>query len=657
MKAWLLKRLAQAVVTIWAVITITFAITRFLPGGPVDFMKARLIRQGQTVDEERLNQLAEVYTNVDPDQPLHLAYVDYISRLASGNMGQSIYIQEPVSAILADTVPWTVFFMSVAVTLMFAVGILFGAAMAYAEGSKFDSILSTMSTVTMSVPYYIFAVLFLYYFGFIQGWFPTGGRHAAGVPPGFNIEFFRSALWHAVLPAAAIIIPGIGAPALQMRGNSIQVLGQDYLRVASLRGLPGRTIATRYVGRNAILPMYTNFLIRLGIYFGGAVILEEIFTYRGVGFIMFQAIETRDYSLMMGSFIVLTTAVVLAILLADLTYGWLDPRVKAGGGRTESTTDEVERSVFETEVVAEVSRTERLKRFVREYIVASILIMWDNWRTRVGGLIILFYILMGTVGTRLVDEPSATGERLVGFFETSEHPLGTDSVGVDLLGAIVHATPDMLIMITAGALFTTVLATIVGTVAGYKGGRVDRVLSTLTDIAMSIPGLPLVIVLAFILEPRNPAFVGVVVSVNAWAGLARSIRSQVLTLRGESYVEASRAMGISTPGIITKDLLPNLMPYILVNFTLSARRVIIASVALYFLGILPVSSYNWGFNLNQAYNSSGLYSLEAVHWFLVPTVTIVVFIYGLVLFGQAADRLFNPQARVKHMDTEANPEQ
>jgi peptide/nickel transport system permease protein len=248
-------------------------------------------------------------------------------------MGQSIYNQEPVSTILADAVPWTVFLMSMSVTLMFTIGVIFGATMAYAEGSRFDSVLSTISTVTMAVPYYIFAVLFLYYFGFIKGWFPTGGKHASGVPPGLRLEFFRSALWHAVLPAAAIVIPGIGGPALQMRGNSIQVLGKDYLRVARLRGIPGRTIATRYVGRNAILPMYTNFLIFLGIYFGGAVILEEIFTYTGVGFYMFQAINTRDYPLMMGSFIVLTTAVVLAILIADLTYGKLDPRISAGGER------------------------------------------------------------------------------------------------------------------------------------------------------------------------------------------------------------------------------------------------------------------------------------------------------------------------------------
>lgn len=314
-------------------------------------------------------------------------------------------------------------------------------------------------------------------------------------------------------------------------------------------------------------------------------------------------------------------------------------------------------SVFETQAIAEVSREEKLRRFFEEYVVTSFQIMWESWRTRIGGAIIAFYVLMGTVGVWLVDVPTAgEGPRMLGPFETMEFPLGTDQIGMGIMGQIVHATPSMLIMVAAGALFTTGVATVVGTLAGYKGGTIDRVLTTLADTAVSIPGLPLVIVLAFLLKPESPIFVGVVVTINAWAGLARSIRAQVLTLREESYVEASRIMGITTLPIILKDVLPNLMPYVLVNFTISARRVIIASVALYFLGILPVTDFNWGYMLNQAYNSSGMYSLNAVHWLLVPIITIVTFTYGLILFGQAADRVFNPQARLKHLDTETNQE-
>ncbi|MFB9809406.1 ABC transporter permease subunit [Haladaptatus pallidirubidus] len=117
---------------------------------------------------------------------------------------------------------------------------------------------------------------------------------------------------------------------------------------------------------------------------------------------------------------------------------------------------------------------------------------------------------------------------------------------------------------------------------------------TITDVLMTIPGLPLVIVLAVLLEPRNPWVVGVVLTVNAWSGLARAIRSQVLTIRSESYVEASRLMGVSTPNILMKDVIPPIMPYIMVNFVNSARTVIFSSVGLYFLGILPFTNQNWG---------------------------------------------------------------
>ena len=320
-------------ITILAVITLTFTLVRLLPGGPADFIKAKLLQQGQSVNEEKINRLVEVYTNVNPEKPIHEAYVDYVVQIAQGNLGMSIYFQQEVASILREALPWTVFLMSIAVTMMFGIGILLGALMAYGEGSRFDNMTSTAATLLMAVPYYLLAVLLVYYLGYIKGWLPTGGRVGSGIEPALTAEFIGSALYHAVLPVTALVVTGFGAPALQMRGNSIQVLGEDYLRVARLRGLPGSKIALRYVGRNAVLPMYTNFLIYLGIYFGGAVILEQIFRYQGVGFYMFRAINTRDYPLMMGSFMVLTFGVVAAILIADLTYGKIDPRAGEGGDR------------------------------------------------------------------------------------------------------------------------------------------------------------------------------------------------------------------------------------------------------------------------------------------------------------------------------------
>jgi peptide/nickel transport system permease protein len=179
-----------------------------------------------------------------------------------------------------------------------------------------------------------------------------------------------------------------------------------------------------------------------------------------------------------------------------------------------------------------------------------------------------------------------------------------------------------------------------------------------TDIALAIPGLPLIIVISVVLEPRSPIVIGIVLSINAWAGLARSIRSQVLTLRSESYVEASRVMGESVPFIIRGDILPNIMPYVLINFVRTGRYVVFASVGLYFLGVLPSSTENWGIMMEYAYSTAGaLYTLESAHWLFFPMLAIVVLVFGLTMFSQGTDRLFNPRVRARHSDDVGNEEE
>jgi peptide/nickel transport system permease protein len=199
-------------------------------------------------------------------------------------------------------------------------------------------------------------------------------------------------------------------------------------------------------------------------------------------------------------------------------------------------------------------------------------------------------------------------------------------------------------MILAGGLFATGLAEVVGTVAGYKGGTVDRGLTTVADIAMSIPGLPLIMVLAIVFNPTNPALIGMLITVNYWAGL----RSQILTLREESYVEAARTMGVSTPRILVKDIIPNIMPYILVNFANAARYVVFASVGLYYLGILPTSVRNWGIQLDQAYRNAGaLTGAGTLYQLVFPMLAIMLIALALILLSQGMDRVFNPRVRTR----------
>jgi peptide/nickel transport system permease protein len=286
--------------------------------------------------------------------------------------------------------------------------------------------------------------------------------------------------------------------------------------------------------------------------------------------------------------------------------------------------------------------------------LASLRIVLSDWRGKVGVVLVGTYLLMGTVGVLVIPEPIAgAGPAYLGAFQDMSFPLGTNNQGQDLLGLIVYATTPMLKMVVAGGLFATTVATVTGTVSGYKGGRVDQIVTTFIDSAMAIPTLPLVIVLAAIFPVSNPFLVGVLVSINAWAGLSRTIRSQVLTIREESYVEAARVIGTPTWRVVYEEVTPQLMPYIAIHFMNLCRRVIFASVGLYFLGVLPYTSQNWGVMLNQAYSAGALTIDAYLHWLLVPMLTIIFFTVGLIFLAQSMDQVFNPRIRAKRADASA----
>jgi len=332
-------------------------------------------------------------------------------------------------------------------------------------------------------------------------------------------------------------------------------------------------------------------------------------------------------------------------------------------------------SLFETTSDIERTRTDRYRRLFDEYVMAPGRILWNDWRAKFGFLLSSMFVIIGLISwistsrwwilsdVTIVQQTYADdGEVLVGPFDSAhmtdfygipiwEHPLGTDAMGRDVFNQLVHATPAMLEMMFAGAVFSIVLATFWGVFSGYKGGSVDGTMMAIADIVMTIPGLPLVVVLAAIIEPSSAWLIGIILVVNAWAGFARSLRSEVLKLRQESYVEASRTIGISMPAIVTKDVLPNVMPLIVVNFVTTARNVIMASVGLYFLGLLPHTGLNWGVMMNSAYGQGGIYMSDMFHWFYAPMVTIVLLSLGLLLLGQGLDRIFNPRIRARHSES------
>jgi peptide/nickel transport system permease protein len=332
---YIVKRLGQSFVTVISVITLTFVMIRMMPGGPVDYLRAQIMqsRGEDSMTPAQLESLARDYLNLSVNDPIHIQFFDYVTQILQGDFGRSYWYGRAVESIIVDAAPWTIFLLTVSIILTFAIGIVLGAIMAYKEGQLFDSGWTTVSMFLNSVPYFVAALLFVYVFAVQLAWFPASGNVSSSLDASLSVTYIGDVLYHAVLPIASLVITGFGGIALGMRGNAIKEIGEEYIRVAHLRGVPSRRIAIRYVGRNAVLPLYTQFLISVGFMFGGSVVLEEIFAYPGLGYYLLQGINSRDYPLMMGIFIVITFAVVACVLFADLTYGKIDPRVADEGSR------------------------------------------------------------------------------------------------------------------------------------------------------------------------------------------------------------------------------------------------------------------------------------------------------------------------------------
>lgn len=338
--SYYLKRFLQTLIVLWVAITVTFILYRLMPYGPVEIMRQQLVQEalqtGGSITEKEMqaiNTKVKIYTNINPDKPVHLAYLEYMKQIiVYQDFGRSIRMNEPVFKLLFEKMPWSIFLSVYGFALGTSVSLLIGAVQAHNEGSRFDKFMTTFTVINTGVPYYITAILMILGFGFALGWFPTAGKYDNALTPGFNLPFMLSVLEHGALPIMATFAASFGG-ALAFRGNCIREKGKEYIRVGRLRGISENKLAIRYVGRNSLLPIYTSIMMGLASLFGSSIIIETIFNYQAVGLLTFNALENRDYPLLMGAFIFFTIITLVGILIADLTYGIIDPRVKGGGER------------------------------------------------------------------------------------------------------------------------------------------------------------------------------------------------------------------------------------------------------------------------------------------------------------------------------------
>lgn len=327
MIAYVAKRLAMAFVVIYIVISLSFYMIRLMPGNAMQFLEAQLQQEGASTPQEIQSKIQAVF-GVLPKGPLWKQYLQYVGNIFRGNFGTSI-LDPGVSVlhIIAGALPWTLFVVAVALLISFVLGLVIGTLMAAFPDSVFSKLATGIVSVLSSIPNYIVALVLIYVLVDQHHLFPFGGAYSLNTTIGWNWAFIQSALDHAILPIFSYVIVAFGGWALAMKGSVASIVGGDYVRAAESWGLGRRRVTQSYVGRNAMLPMVTNVALALGYMFGGSVFIETYFSYPGIGYYLIQAVDSRDYPVMMGCFILITVAVVLANLIADLIYPLVDPRI------------------------------------------------------------------------------------------------------------------------------------------------------------------------------------------------------------------------------------------------------------------------------------------------------------------------------------------
>lgn len=271
-----------------------------------------------------------------------------------------------------------------------------------------------------------------------------------------------------------------------------------------------------------------------------------------------------------------------------------------------------------------------------------------NRRALWGMIILGIFLLMAVVGPLVVPLDTATSYANRYKLPSWEHPLGTDYAGRDTFQQFIHGSREVITVSFVTAIFTILFAFIVGTTAGIMGGKVDAIITFITDIMLTVPSFPVMMILSLAVRITDPISFGLVLSIWSWAGLARAIRSQILSLRKRDFIEASRVLGLKVTHIIFAEILPNITSYIAINFIMIMRNAITASVGLMVLGLVPFSSTHWGMMLQMAVGASGaMYGSSAIVYLLVPIVAITLFQMGCLFFASGLDEALNPRLRTQ----------
>ena len=322
---FVLRRAGFFLLTLWAAVTLNFFLPRMMPGNPAIAMMAKF--HGRLTGQSLI--ALETIFGVNTHESLLAQYWHYLCDIATGNFGTSLFFfPSPVSQVVRSALFWTLGLVGLTTIVAFLLGTGVGIVAAWRRGGLLDGIAPPVLVITSAIPYFWIGMMFIMIFGLKLRWLPWSGGTDITAVPGWNPAYIGNVLEHAILPGMALLITTIGTWVLIMRNNMVTTLAEDYVRMARAKGLPPRRIMFDYAARNAILPNLTGFAMSLGFVVGGAILIEYVFNYPGVGYMLLQAVQNEDYPLMQALFLLITVAVLVAILLADIATAIFDPRTR-----------------------------------------------------------------------------------------------------------------------------------------------------------------------------------------------------------------------------------------------------------------------------------------------------------------------------------------
>jgi peptide/nickel transport system permease protein len=433
--------------------------------------------------------------------------------------------------------------------------------------------------VTSAIPYFWVAMVLVLIFGITLHWFPSqGGYYVTTDNPGLNFTFFQDVINH------------------------------------------------------AILPNLTGFAMSLGFVVSGAILIEYVFNYPGVGYMLLQAVSGEDYPLMQGLFLLITVTVLFAILVADILTALLDPRTRAARKPWPCPCPGVPAETPALQVPGGHALA-RVGRAIR-----------SNRKATVGTVLLVIFILIALFPGVIAHDSPSQDAYVPQLGISAAHLLGTNHYGQDLFSQLVWGTRNVMIIALVVGLATTGIAVLIGVAAAYLGGLADSSMSVLTDVLLVIPLFPLLIVIAAYAHGGTTLVLIAAITLTSWSYTARQLRSQALTLRNRDFLEAARVRGERRLYIIVVEVIPAMTSLIVASFLTNALYAVLFASSLQFIGLGDPNTVSWGTTLYWAQNNAALQTGEPL-WAIAPGACIAVLGAAFALLNYAFDEIGNPALR------------